>query len=85
LMDLGALEYNAAAGTFRVNIPKMKDGAQRLTGDIMTIQAEGSYEKAKALFERYVVIRPEMKAVLDKLTDIPTDIAPSFPLVEQMK
>jgi hypothetical protein len=51
----------------------------------MTIQAEGSYDKAKALFEKYVTIRPEMKAVLDKLTDLPTDIAPSFPLAEQMK
>ncbi len=85
LMDLGAIEYNSTTGTFRVNIAKMKDGTQRLTGDIMTIQAEGSYEKAKALLERYAAIRPEMKAVLDKLSDIPTDIAPSFPLAEQMK
>jgi len=85
LMDLGAIEYNASTGTFSANIPKMKDASQRLTGDIMTIQAEGSYEKAKALFEKYVVIRPEMKTVLDKLTDIPTDIAPSYPLAEQIK
>ncbi len=85
LMDLGAIEYNASAGTFKVNIAKMKDASQRLTGDIMTIQAEGSYDKAKALFEKYVVIRSEMKAVLDKLAGIPTDIAPSFPLAEQMK
>jgi hypothetical protein len=63
----------------------MKDATQRLTGDIMTIQAEGSYDKAKALLEKYVVIRPEMKAVLDKLVDIPTDIAPSFPLADQLK
>jgi hypothetical protein len=79
LMDLGALQYNATTGTFKVNLAAMKDASQKLTGDIMTIQAEGSYEKAKALFDKYVVIRPEMKAVLDKLTDIPTDIAPSFP------
>ena len=51
----------------------------------MTIQAEGSYEKAKALFDKYVVIRPEMKAVLEKLSDVPTDIAPSYPLADQMK
>lgn len=85
LMDMGAIEYNATSGTFRVNIAKMKDATQRLTGDIMTIQAEGSYEKAKALFEKYVVIRPEMKTVLDKLTDVPTDIAPSYPLADQIK
>jgi hypothetical protein len=51
----------------------------------MTIQAEGSYEKAKALLDKYVSIRPEMKAVLDKMTAIPIDIAPSFPLVGQLK
>ena len=85
LMDLGAIEHNASTATFKVDIAKMKDAAQRLTGDIMTIQAEGSYEKAKALLEKYVTIRPDMKAVLDKLKDIPTDIAPSYPLAEQMK
>jgi len=85
LFDAGAFEYDAASATFKVNIAKMKEASQRLTGDIMTIQAEGSYEQAKALLEKYVVIRPEMKTVLDKLTDIPTDIAPSFPLVDQLK
>ena len=85
LLDAGAIEYNSATATFRVNLANMKEAAQRLTGDIMTIQAEGSYEKAKALLEKYVVIRPEMKTVLDKLTGIPTDIAPSFPLVDQLK
>ena len=85
LMDLGAIEYRASTATFRANIPKMKDASQRLTGDIMTIQAEGSYDKAKALFEKYVVIRPEMTKVLDKLSDIPTDIAPSYPLADSMK
>lgn len=85
LIDAGAIEYNSAAGTFRINIGKMKEASQRLTGDIMTIQAEGSYDKAKALLDKYVVIRPEMKTVLDKLTDIPTDIAPSYPLADQLK
>ena len=85
LFDAGAIEYNASAATFKVNFSKMKDAAQRLTGDIMTIQAEGSYDKAKALLEKHVLIRTEMKTVLDKLADIPTDIAPSFPLVDQLK
>jgi hypothetical protein len=85
LMDLGAFEYNASAGTFKVNLARIKDASQRLTGDIMSIQAEGSYEKAKALLDKNVVIRPEMKAVLDKLTEVPTDIVPSYPLADQVK
>ena len=85
LMDAGAFEYNATTGTFRVNLSKIKDATQRLTGDIMIIQAEGSYEKAKALLDKYVLMRPEMKAAIDKMTDIPTDIAPQFPLADQLK
>jgi hypothetical protein len=85
LMDAGAFEYDAASGTFRVNFGKVKDAIQRLTGDIMTIQAEGSYEKAKALLDKYVMIRSEMKATIDRMTEIPTDIAPIFPLVDQLK
>ena len=46
----------------------------------MTIQAEGSYERAKAMSTNLGVIRPEMKAAFDKLKGVPVDIAPSFPL-----
>ncbi len=85
LADLGAFEHSAATGRFKVNFAKIKDATQRLTAHIMTIQAEGSYEKAKALFDQYVMMKPEMKAAIDKMTDIPTDIAPSFPLADQLK
>jgi hypothetical protein len=85
LSDEGAIEHEATAGTFKVNFAHMKDATQKLTREIMTIQAEGSYDKAKALFDKYVVMKPEMKAAIDKMTDIPTDIAPSFPLADQLK
>lgn len=85
LMDAGAFEHDSSTATFKVNFGKIKDGTQRLTHEIMTIQAEGSYEKAKDLLEKYSLIRPAMKAVLDKLTDLPTDIAPTFPLADQLK
>ena len=51
----------------------------------MTLQAEGSYEKAKAMFDTLGVIRPEMRAALDKLNDVPVDIEPSFPLAEKVR
>ena len=49
-----------------------------LTRDIMTLQAEGSYQKAKQLIDTLGVIRPQTKAVLDKLTNVPVDIEPRF-------
>jgi hypothetical protein len=82
LTDQGAFSYDAFANTFGVNFDKIKDGVKKLTGEIMTIQAEGSYEKAKALLDQYGVIRPPMQKVLDGLTNIPVDIEPRFPAVE---
>ena len=48
----------------------------------LTLQAEGSYEKAKALGDRYAVVRPEMRRALDRLSGVPVDIEPSFPLAK---
>jgi len=55
-----------------------------LTRDIMTIQAEGDYAKAKALGERLGVVRPEVKAALDKLASVPVDIEPRFVTAAQL-
>ncbi len=85
LMDEGAFLYDVKKATFSVNFSAVKDAVRKLTGEIMTIQAEGSYEKAKAMLDKYGVMRPEMKAVLDKMSDVPVDIAPRFPLAEQVK
>lgn len=82
LLDEGAFVRNDD-GTFSVNREKIKDGVKKLTGEIMTIQAEGNYDRAKALLGKYGVIRPEMQSQLDRLTDLPVDILPSYPLAEQ--
>jgi hypothetical protein len=65
-------------GTFAVNKDRVKEGVAGLTRDIMTIQAEGNYAKAKELGERMGVVRPEVKRALDKLDSIPVDIEPQF-------
>jgi hypothetical protein len=51
----------------------------------MTIQAEGSYEKAKALEDRLVVIRPELRRALDRLRDVPVDIEPIFTTADRLR
>ena len=55
-----------------------------LTGELLTIQAEGSYENAKAILERLAVIRPETQRVLDRLKDAPVDIEPRFVTAEEL-
>jgi hypothetical protein len=71
-------------GTFVVDAAKIRDGVTALTREIMTLQAEGSYEKAKALGDRLGVIRPPVQAVLDKLGDVPVDIEPRFTTAQRL-
>jgi hypothetical protein len=80
LMDKGAIKYDEGTGTFRADLPMFKEGIRSIAHDIMTIQAEGSYEKANEMLSKYGVIRPVMQKAFDKLTDVPVDIEPSFPL-----
>ncbi len=80
LMDEDAFHYNERTGQFSVNPAKIKEGVRKLAGEIMTIQAEGSYDKAKAMLDKYGVIRPPMQKALDRMKNVPVDIEPIFTL-----
>jgi peptidase M49-like protein len=83
LLDQGAFVVKPD-GTFAVNNDKIKEGVIGLTHDIMTIQAEGSYQKAKELGDRLGVVRPAVQKLLDKLNDVPVDIEPHFTTAEKL-
>jgi len=77
LLDKGAFTVNGD-GTFAVETAKIRDGVTALTREIMMLQVEGSYAKAKQMIETLGVLRPEAKAILDKLKSVPVDIEPRF-------
>jgi len=81
LTDEGAMKINKTDGTFDYDSGKIKNAVKKLTGEILTLEAEGSYVKAKALIGKYAIVRPEMQSGLDKLASIPIDIEPQFTLV----
>jgi hypothetical protein len=83
-LDRGAFRV-AADGTFSVDPAKIEEAVTSLTRDIMTLQAEGSYAKAKALIDTLGVVRPEVQKVLDRLTDVPVDIEPRFVTAETLR
>jgi hypothetical protein len=83
LLDQGGFKVNPD-GTFAVDPAKIKEGVAGLTREIMTIQAEGSYAKSKALIERLGVIRPPVQQALDRLTDVPVDIEPQFTTADRL-
>jgi hypothetical protein len=76
-LDAGAFKV-MPDGTFAVDEAKMTAAITALTREIMTLQAEGSYQKAKALIDRLGNVRPPVQAVLDKLTNVPVDIEPNY-------
>jgi hypothetical protein len=83
LLDRGAFRVNAD-GTFSVVKAKVEDAVTALTREILTIEGEGSYEKARGLLERLAVVRPETQRVLDRLQGVPVDIEPQFVTAEEL-
>jgi hypothetical protein len=83
LLDQGAIRVQPD-GSFRLDFAKARKAVTALTREIMTIQATGDYARAKSLLERMVVIRPEVKRLLDRLTDIPVDISPRFVTADEL-
>jgi hypothetical protein len=83
LLDSGGVT-GRADGTFAVNHDRVKEGVVALTREIMTIEAEGDYAKAKALGERLGVVRPPVERALNRLTAVPVDIEPRYTTAEQL-
>jgi hypothetical protein len=77
LLDAGAFKVNPD-GTFAVDDATIGDAVTALTRDLMTLQAEGSYEKAKSLITTLGVVRPPVQKILDRMTSVPVDIEPRF-------
>jgi hypothetical protein len=77
LLDAGAFKVGQD-GTFTVDPSRIKPGVEALTRQIMTLQATGDYAGAKQLLDKMAVVRPEVQRILDRLTEVPVDIAPRF-------
>jgi hypothetical protein len=82
-LDNGAFRVNAD-GTFSVDEAKIGGAVEALTREIMTLQAEGSYEKAKEMIDKLGVVRPPVQKVLDRLQGVPVDIEPKFRAAEKL-
>jgi len=83
LLDEGGIKVDEAAGIFSIDTTKIKDAVRKLTSEILTIEAEGSYDRAKAMLDKYGLIRPVMQKALDSLGNVPVDIEPNFVLAKK--
>ncbi|MBN1300374.1 MAG: peptidase [Melioribacteraceae bacterium] len=78
LLENGAYEFDEASGKVKVNFEKIYNVLKSLANKVLIIQAEGSYEGARQLIEKYVAVSPSIKALTEKLSSLPVDIKPVF-------
>ena len=77
LLDKGGF-VSHGDGTFSTDFRKIKQAVIDLNREFLTIEATGDYPRAKAMMEKYVVIRPDVQKALDKMKTVPNDIRPTF-------
>jgi Peptidase family M49 len=77
LLDKGGF-VSHGDGTFSVDFKKIKQAVADLDREFLTIEATGDYARAKAMMDKYVVIRPDVQKALDKMKAVPNDIRPAF-------
>ncbi len=74
--DKEAFTKDSETGKYRVDFDKMRQAMVDLSKEILVIQGDGDYEKAKKMVEEMGYIQPQLKSDLDKIGEagIPRDI-----------
>jgi hypothetical protein len=74
--EKGAFSYNKETGYYTVDFDKMTDAMISLSEEILTMQGDGNYKKAKETLAKMGTIRPALQADLDRIAEagIPRDI-----------
>jgi hypothetical protein len=78
LKEKGVYAQDAATGLWSADEAKMRGAVKDLAAEILMIQALGDYEGAKKMIETYGTMGDDVRASLEKLGDVPVDIAPQF-------
>ena len=84
IVKQGGFKWDAKAKRWAVDFGKIKAAERALAHEWLTLEAEGNRAKAKAFFDQYAVMKPEMQQILDGLKDIPVDIRPDFTVLEKL-
>lgn len=74
----GVVSYNENSGTFSINYNKAFSAYEKLAYDVMKIQNSGDYEAAKRFLKQNTKVHPEIKEILESLTNIPIEVFPVF-------
>jgi len=70
--------FTVEEGRFRLNFSKLEQAISDLTRDVVIVQGDGDYDKAKLFLEKYAVLDADANAALAQLVDLPVDIQPLY-------
>ena len=79
IREVGAAEWLPDEKRFRLDFDKLEQAISDLTGKVVIIQGDGSYDNAKAFLDEYLPLDDAAETVLNNLDDIPYDIRPIYP------
>jgi hypothetical protein len=78
LREKGAFVYDPAAMKFKVDFAKIKDAVRDLARQFLILEGDGNYDNVRKFIDRYGQMDDITKQMIEKLADIPVDIAPIF-------
>ncbi len=76
--EAGAFEWDGDAEKFRINFAKLEQAISDLTRDIVIVQGDGDYDKAKAFLDEYAKLDANAEHIIASLTYLPVDIQPVY-------
>ncbi|MGH7566499.1 MAG: dipeptidyl-peptidase 3 family protein, partial [Gemmatimonadota bacterium] len=84
LLEAGAITVGSD-GRFGIDFANIHGGFESLARQLLMIEATGDLAGAEALLEAKGELPEAATAAIAKLSDVPVDIRPSYPVVEAMR
>jgi hypothetical protein len=84
LLEKGGYEFDPRFQKVKVNFDKIDAALKQLAGELLTIEARGDYDGARALIEKYAVASSSLALLTSKLTHLPVDIRPVFEIERKL-
>lgn len=77
--EAGAINWDEDKSRYKIDFARMEQAISDLTGKVVVLQGDGSYDAAKAFLDTYANLDDHARQVIAATSHIPTDIAPKYP------
>jgi outer membrane murein-binding lipoprotein Lpp len=77
--EQGAFAIDPASGKYQLDFARLEAAISALTAEVVMLQGDGDYARAKAFLEKYAVLDADAERIIASLSNIPVDIQPIYP------